>query len=314
MVKHWDRYRRINPPWRNMPGRSHNLLSAAALAVALEGCAIHGVKIDRAQLVADLEREMHNNTSWVRIHAAEGLLDNGEPDNIPATFRPEEDSAVAPYRIGVWRVLARATSGKAREQYIERLRAVVRDPAAPDRLSAAESLGKLQVVDRADREIVVHWLATANDASAPFLYWLLILSSLPSEREANEASLAKLLSSSDTVARLRTAFVLGRLKTLSPASISALQSQLKAEPSNSIAHFYLITALLLHEPDKRESAGLKTELLRYLHGRPNEQLEAGIVLGLLGRNEDLAVLQPLMNSPEPDSRIGAANGMLRLLK
>ena len=67
------------------------------------------MKIDRAQLIAGLEREMTINTQWLRIHAAEGLLDDGGlRQKIAELFRKESETATAPYRIGVWRVLARS--------------------------------------------------------------------------------------------------------------------------------------------------------------------------------------------------------------
>lgn len=280
------------------------------------GCVTQSeMKKQRSQLISALEHEMLTNTQWQRIHAAEGLLDNGESGKIVALFRPEADTATAPYRIGVWRVLARATSGDERNRYIERIRAVMRDPQAVDRISAAESLGKLNAASRADRDLISDWLTTADDASAPFPRWLLVLSSNPSERENDEAALAKLLNSNVPVARLRAAFALGRLKDLSANSVVKLRAQLKAEPADSIARVCLITALLLHVKDAATIADLEKQLIPYLNGsKANGQLEAGIVIGLLGKNEGLALLNPLLNSPEPDTRIGAANGMLHLLK
>jgi hypothetical protein len=271
------------------------------------------MKEQRAQLISALEREMLVNTQWPRIHAAEGLLDNGEYGKIAELFRPEADVAAAPYRIGIWRVLVRATIGDERNSYIERIRAVMHDPQAIDRISAAESLGKLNAASRADREFISDWLLTADDASAPFPRWLLVLSSNPSEREDDEAALAQLLSSNDPVARLRAAFALGRLKELSANSVAGLHGQLKMEPVDSIARVYFITALLLHVKDTSTTAELEEQLAPYLHRGANEQLEIGIVTGLRGKHERLALLKPLLASPEPEARIGAANGMLRLV-
>src|SRR5688500_5375716 len=173
---------------------SQKLILAASGAVLLAGCATNStMPAARSQLVARLEHEMLTNQSWVRIHAAEGLLDNGESSKIAEQFRPEADIATAPYRIGVWRVLARARKGAEREGYIERIRAVMRDPRATDRVSAAESLGKLKAARRTDRELIEEWLETADDATAPFPRWLLVLSSNAREREHDEAALASLL-------------------------------------------------------------------------------------------------------------------------
>ena len=291
--------------------------AANTLALLLiAGCVTQNeMKTQRSPLISALEHEMLTNTNWLRVHAAEGLLDNGESRNIVELFQPEADTATAPYRIGVWRILARATSGDERNRYIERIRAVMRDPQAVDRVSAAESIGKLNAASRADRDFISRWLESADDATAPFPRWLMVLSSNASERDNEEAALAKLLSSKDPVARLRAAFALGRMKTLSADSIARFRQQLQVEPPASIARVYLITALLLHVLDASTISALEKELVPYLkNGRANEQLEVGISAGLRGHKDDLKFLSPLLNNPEPDARIGAVNGMLRLLK
>jgi hypothetical protein len=157
-------------------------------------------------------------------------------------------------------------------------------------------------------------LKTADDATAAFPRWLLVMSGNRSERASDEVGLAKLLSSSDPVARLRAAFALGRLKKLSGGSVVKLRERLKLDPADSIARIYFISALLLHASDPRERAVLEKQLNAYVKGKANEQLELGIVTGLLGRSKGLKVLEPMLNDPEPDARIGAANGMLKLLK
>jgi solute:Na+ symporter, SSS family len=279
------------------------------------GCATtNEMKLDRSQLIGQLQHEMFTNTNWLRIHAAEGLLDNGESGKIAGLFQPEADTATAPYRIGVWRVLARSTTGEQRNCYVARIRTVMHDPQAIDRVSAAESLGKINAASRADRDVILNWLKMADDATAAFPRWLLVLSSNPSERASDEAGLANLLCSNDPAARLRAAFALGRVKDISPTSVEKMRRQLIVEPKDSIARVYLITALLLHVEDPVEIKGLENQLAPYLNGKANEQLEVGIVTGLRGRSEGVELLKPLLNSPEPDARIGAANGMLRLIK
>lgn len=293
---------------------STNLLVAALIVTTSCGHAKE-MKIDRTQVIAQLEHEMATNTQWLRIHAAEGLLDNGESiRKVFQQFHPEADTATAPYRIGVWRVLARSTTGAEREPYIGRIRAAMHDPQAIDRISAAESLGKLNAASRSDRELIRDWLKTADPGTAPFPTWLLVLSSDGSERAKDEATLAAFASSPDPVARLRAGFALGRLKTLSSSSVNLIRKQLSNEPKDSIARVYLITALLFHTTDSVESAQLEKELSQYAHGKANEQLELGIVTGLRGKKEGLTLLAPLLNDPEPDARIGAANGILKLLK
>lgn len=295
---------------------SKHFIVAATFGLLLGGCATNYLmKIDRTKLIATLEHEMLSNTQWLRIHAAEGLLDNGEIGKIPELFRPEAETATAPYRIGVWRVLARSTTGEEHHQYVERIRKVLHDPQATDRISAAESLCKIGATQREDRAVILDWLKTADDAAAAFPRWFLVLSSNSSERQNDEAALAKLLSSNDPVARLRAAFALGRLKDLSANSIAKLREQLKVEPADTIARVYFITALLLHTNDAAEIAELQKQLIPYLdHGKGNEILEIGLATGLRGDANDASMLKSLLKNPDADARIGAANGLLQLLR
>ncbi len=292
------------------------LLATLTVVILPTGCATHTKsKMDRSQLIANLRHEMLTNSSWLRIHAAEGLLDNGEcAGEVAKLFREEAPTATAPYRIGVWRVLARSTSGDERSRYVEQIREAMHDLKAIDRISAAESLGKINAASRADRDFILNWVSTADDATAAFPRWLLVLSGNSSEREQEEAALVKLLGSADPIARLRTAFALGRLKNISENSLAALRQHLRIESADSIARVYLITALLLHANESSTVGGLEDQLVSYLNGKPNEQLEVGIVTGLRADHHGFEYLKPLLESPEPDARIGAANGLLRLLK
>ena len=62
-------------------------------------------------------------------------------------------------------------------------------------------------------------------------------------------------------------------------------------------------------------SSLKSELIAYLaNGKPNEQLEAATVLGMRGDKSDLSALENLLSNSSPEARIGAANGLLYLLR
>src|SRR5262252_9509437 len=62
----------------------------------------------RAQLERNLEHSRQGRGSWISIHAAEALITLGQSESVIKTFQPQSDTAIPPYRIGVWRVLARA--------------------------------------------------------------------------------------------------------------------------------------------------------------------------------------------------------------
>src|SRR5262245_16858146 len=128
MVKPWG-LRRGGEAWRHdMRPCIKTMGLILATAGLATGCAARKeMKTDRSQLIAGLEHEMNANTKWLRIHAAEALLDNGESGKIAELFRTEAETASPPYRIGVWRVLARSTTGEERNRYVERIREAMRD-------------------------------------------------------------------------------------------------------------------------------------------------------------------------------------------
>jgi HEAT repeat protein len=267
-------------------------------------------------LIRLLEQEMQANTNWVRIHAAEALIQNGYTNPVAKLFTPLGVNENPSAQIGAWRVMAQAAETEAhRRKSVAHIRHALLDEHSPVRLEAAESLAKLGSAAATDRPVLERWLKNADEAKAPFVLWLLLLSSSPEERGGVEARLAKCLDSPDPLARLRTAFALGRLETPSPASLEKLAQGARRESSDSPARVYMITAQLLHEEEKTAQQDLIKQLAVFLNStKPNEQLEAATVLGMRGAAEHRPGLMRLLQSQEPDARIGAANGLLHLIR
>lgn len=260
---------------------------------------------------------MTSNTGWVRIHAADALIDHHHAEAVAPSFAREADAAAPPYRIGVWRVLARAAATAERRQaFTERIRRTMLDPQAPDRVHAAESVAKLGAANPADSPVLVQWLATASEAASVYPLWLLALSGSSADQTGCEARLSDLLDASDSTARLRAAFALGRIKAVSPAAVNRLNRRLELEPEDSPVRVYVAAALLRHTAkDSAGAARLKQVLAGCLvRGRPAEQLEGAIALGMFGAAGDLPALARLLQSPEADARIGAASGSLYILQ
>jgi SSS family solute:Na+ symporter len=294
------------------------MFAIAGCLTMVAGCSTkESVNAQRQRLIHLLEREARSNTGWVRIHAADALLDHGQCQTAADLLRAEAGTAGPPYRIGVWRVLARA-SGTAEERldFRERIRRALLNPQAPDRLNAAESLAKLGLAPPADRAAIRQWLAEVDEAASAYALWLLVLSGNSSERAGDETRLANLLDSANGAARLRAAFALGRIQPVSAATFGKLKARLASEPGDSPARPYIIGAVLLHSPgDSTLAADLRRQLAGYLDkGKPNEQLEAATVLGRRGTSAEVTGLTRLLENPEADARIGAANGLLYLLQ
>jgi len=100
----------------------------------------------------------------VRIHAADALNEHGRGDLVIRVFAPETGNTTPQYRIGVWRVMARAAGGENRaESYVAR-----NSPSHARRrwfrpLHAVEHLAKLGVADPPIRPPLSQWLSTADE-------------------------------------------------------------------------------------------------------------------------------------------------------
>jgi HEAT repeat protein len=286
------------------------------LAIVAACAAADNMNSKRQSCLDLLVREMRENSGWVRIHAAEALLDHHEVAVVGPSFARETEVGAGTYRTGVWRVMARAaTTDVAQRDFIERIRKVMLDSTALDRLQAVESLCKLNAANPADLGAVQKWLQSADDATAAFPCWFLVLSSTTTQRAAAEERLAKLLDSSDAVARLRAAYAVGRLGPVSPKTLERLNQRLQLEPPDSFAQVYVIIAGLHHAKDEATISRLSRLLIPFAtHGQPAEQPAAAAALGQFGRAADLQILSPLLSHAEADARIGAANGLLYLLR
>ena len=299
---------------------ANGCLLAAALALST-GCvakpAPTGPAAQQQQLLLVLEREMNSNTGWVRIHAADALIDHRHTQVVASSFAREADTAAPPCRIGVWRVLARAAATEEQRQaFIERIRRTMLDPPAPDRVHAAESLAKLGAASPSDSPALLEWLTTASEAASVYPLWLLVLSGGTASEACSEARLTGLLDSNDSTARLRAAFALGRINTISTTSLTRLNRRLAVEPVDSPARTYLAAALLRHSASDSAGAAHSKQVIRDCMNRrpPAERLEAATTLGMFGTQADLRALAPLLRSPDADARIGAASGSLYILQ
>jgi len=97
------------------------------------------------------------------------------------------------------------------------------------------------------------WLATVSEADSVYPLWLLALSRNSVGHAGSEDRLGQLLDSRDSTTRLRAAFALGRIKSISPASIARLNRCLELEPEDSPVRGYVAGASLRHTA--RDSSG-----------------------------------------------------------
>ncbi len=132
----------------------------ALCSVALHGTAQQASEVDdalRDRSIEILRTVMADEAEWVKVHAAEHLLILGYKQGVQEAFEGELQvhGEKPEYRIGIWRVLAKAAdSNEEKQPWLDKIRAAYVDQDGPDRLHASETLAKFPYVPNTE-EIAV---------------------------------------------------------------------------------------------------------------------------------------------------------------
>jgi hypothetical protein len=266
----------------------------------------------RPRALQILRTALEREAQWIKVHAAEALLDAGEPQGVAREFERELASKGGEprYRIGIWRVLARtAPDDRERQQWVGRIVAAFLDTAGPDRLHAAEALAKLdyhasgQAAEAFDLEARLGRGSLAADAR-----WVLANSG----RADGDVQLADLLASDDISTRTDAAYAIRYLPKISAAAWDKVSAAARKEASGSSARASLLSPAFVHAPADLQ-ASFKAEVVKYLSsGTNDEKYEACAALAQRGREDDVIALVPLLYHRDADVRIGAAHAVLRI--
>ncbi len=256
--------------------------------------------------VTVLQEALNKGEEFVKVHAGESLLWTDHPDKVREVFL-KESQETPKYRIGVWRVLAQTAPNKdERQDYENKILAVLLDKDAPDRLHAAETLGKLAVTNR-DPEV----LRLVKEATGPFqamVRWVVANSG----EAQDEALLTELLEDEDAYTRGCAAYALRFSKTLRPSTREKLMVAAEKEPADSSWRVHILSALYLHA-SLEERPALRTSLLHYLDtGDSGQKREACAALGRVPHSEDIPTLTKVLEDADLDVRAGAAEAILLL--
>ena len=263
----------------------------------------------RSQALYVLREAVCQETEWVKVHAAEGLLVNGYPEGVATSFEADLASAKPPYRVGVLRVLAQA-AGKdrpLRQSRVDSVLAIFNDKNAPDRLHALETLAKLGYDQRTDAVLE----AAKPDAGRFQVHarWIIANSGKP----VDQAPLAKLVAGDDPTLRTGAAYALRHRKTISRAALAAVEAAVAAQQAKAPGDVYLQSAWFVHCPPDSKLAA-RSALLTFLSSdKKHERNEACLALGYAGGARDVPILATLLrDDPEADVRVYAAFALLRL--
>ena len=274
----------------------------------------------QADPIGVLRDVMRREERFIKVHAAEGLIELGQSAGIHDLFLAQEPQHrdVTMYRIGVWRVLARTTTvgTPEHERWVGQIRKAALDPDAPDRMGAVESLAKLKYALAPDERPVIETLAASEDEGmAVFSLWLLFQtpgSANPQDR------VARYLDSKDPINRLRAIYVLRFLPDLSARNRAKLKAVAQAEEKDTLTYAFATSSSFIVARtygDHDEARRTHGELYRILKsGQPLEKQEACRALAEQGSSDDLDVIAPLLTDPTSPARVGAAIATARLTR
>lgn len=281
------------------PGLAH----AASPAIT----AINIVETSNAKALTTLREALVQEKGYIKVHAAEVLLNRGEAKRVYAVFL-EEDKLHATelrYRSGIWRTLARSAPTPAdRAAWIAKIAAVFTDVNAPDRLHALEGLCKLGAPHSpAVLAAAEAWLPHATPEDAVFLQWLRWQTDAPDARPFIVSQLASPVRD----ARLRAAFILRLTAATDAPTLAALAQAADREPADSPARVYIVGAAYATRADGDHFTAWHDILEGYVsHGTATETYHALQALMFFYHLPDHDRMLPLLQHPEGDVRIGAA--------
>ena len=261
---------------------------------------------------AVLDAVLATEKSWIKVHAAEVLVADGQAGRLHRLFLAQlAESDASDYRVGGWRVLA-ATSPTAAERarWVARIEGVLLDPGAPDHSQAVESLGKLQWKIAGRTLAAVRALAaTAPAADTLMPLWALAIAGEPGAPERLVAA----LDSTDSTVRQRAAYALRWLKPEAPTVRRALARAADREPAAAPSYAFVLGAAFVTEADPGRMAAWRSGLERVLAaGAPGARFEAAQALKQESKPGDLARVAPLLDSPESDVRVAGAAVILQV--
>ena len=290
------------------------LASALALGAAVEASdAPEGVSVElRERAIATLRGVMAAQERWVKVHAAEFLLALGYPEGVREAFETElaAHSEEPEYRIGIWRVLARASyRPEQREEWIVKIRDAFLDAEGPDRIHAAETLGKLSYAPPPDERERFEQAAASDDARlAALAVWPLV-----NAGAIDEPDLEAMLGPADQEKLRLTGYMLRFQARLSAGLVEKLAEAARREPEDSSARVYLTSAAFRHAIGAESANDLRHTLLAYLkEGDKPQKYEAAMALSIRGDTGDLPALVAALEDPEADVRSAAAHAILQL--
>lgn len=283
----------------------------------------------RTKALGKIKYTLENGDLWERVHAAEFLLNLGYSDDIYEVYRNEEPTKRNIYqqRIGIWRVLAQASHNREeKQQWIDSIASVFKNPNAPDRVHAAESLAKLRVSPYdISPDATDSILSGENNALWLYTLWGTAYTKGKDKNQVKNqlANVVSFKKNPNGIRRL-AAYALRNMKDAGINNWNLLMDAAVEEPDISAAYIYILSSALINTPSDSLSLAkvvkCKTKMMEsFSNPAVPGKYEALLALGELGNEHDLQLLSSLINGSdefrfnnEADIAAAASNAVLRI--
>jgi len=283
----------------------------------------------RDEAVEKLQETLNSDLKWEKVHAAEFLLNLGYTNGVYETFLKEgkDRGGEYYYRIGIWRVLAQASSSpEEKQQWLDSIVTAFKNPIAPDRLHAVEALAKLgQSPYSVSLETTDSILGGVHNPMWVYTLWGTSYTTKKEEEQVKQ-KLIRVIGSSNESADVRrlSAYALRHMKGLSKEDWNTLSNIALNESDTSRVYAYVLSSVLVNTPsDSLLSArvlGCRRRLER-IASTPGTsgRYEALSALGEVGSKENLPLLtaiigrnSTLQEEKNEDFAVAASNAILRI--
>jgi solute:Na+ symporter, SSS family len=244
-----------------------------------------------------LSKILHHQKQWVKVHAAEFLMELGKTKDIDSIFQKEEQlyGTEAPYRVGIWRVLSQIESQnfKWKVQLIQ----LAKDSSKSDQLHAIETLAKLKIPPLWMSYRFKNQILQGNNLRLKsYTQWALAIPETDTDKPVID-SLKKMLHSNTVEEKRIAALALRKLNYFPEDSWNELATLALEEPTDSDARVYLLAAAMTLCPDQNQAAFVELEkALLSMNDSKSNQYVLCETLAITGNKTHLRVLKNLMYS------------------
>lgn len=245
---------------------------------------------------------LHHYPEWVKVHAAEFILDLKLDLPVDSILKKENEinGKKLPYRIGIWRVLSQTDEHP--QKWINKITSVALDTTASDQIHAIETLAKLQVNPDWISTSLKNDILNGNDVRLKSItQWALAIPSAKNKKPQID-SLLNMLFSNDITKKQVAALGLKKLNHFPKDQWKKLAELALDEDENSTAKIFLLSAALAFAPDQNNSFFKKLkESLLALRSSFNKTQRYVLceTLAEIGKEEDLPILMDLVFMTNP---------------